>query len=395
MLRGPPDTAARRQRRPLIRTVLFRLHLWVALAAGLFIVTMAVTGAVLACEDAVMSLAERGRSVAVRADAQHLAPDEIVRAAMAWSVRTGEAFAATSIEYRSRPGAAVQVHAGRDRRVFVDPWTGDVLGGGFPLIEGFFEGVRGWHRWLGASGGAVRTGRTVTGAANVAFLFLLLTGPLLWVPRRISRRSLADNLLLRRGLRGPARRLNWHYVVGIWSVVPLAAVSVTGVVMSYPAVGDRVYPVVGAAMWWGGSGSVDEGGEPGMGEGDAEGLAGALAAARARIPGWRSIVLDVPRPSHAEVRVEVRTGRAGQPQKAAVLAVDRATGVVVSVESFRDETPGHRAQEFLRYAHTGEYWGLAGQALAGLLALAVVTLAWTGFTVALLMYRLRRGQRSG
>ena len=106
-------------------------------------------------------------------------------------------------------------------------------------------------------------------------------------------------------------------------------------------------------------------------------------------------MLTLPRPDHAEVRVEVRTGRSGQPQKAAVLAVDRETGAVVSAESFRDESPNHRAQELLRYAHTGEYWGLAGQALAGLSALAVVVLAWTGFTVALVMWRLRRGKRPG
>ena len=60
--------------RQLIRTVLFRLHLSVALAAGLFIVTMAVTGVVLACEDAVMSLMERGRSVAVREGVPRLSP---------------------------------------------------------------------------------------------------------------------------------------------------------------------------------------------------------------------------------------------------------------------------------------------------------------------------------
>ncbi|MYB99492.1 MAG: PepSY domain-containing protein, partial [Gemmatimonadetes bacterium] len=235
----------RQRLRELIRTVLFRLHLSVALAAGLFIVTMAVTGVVLACEDAVMSLAERGRSVAVREDAPRLSPDEIVRAAVAWGERSGDPFTATSIEYRNRPGAAVQVHAGRDRRVFVDPYTGEVMGTGFPLLEGFFEGVQGMHRWLGVSGGAVRKGRAVTGAVNVAFLFLLLTGPLLWLPRRLTRKNLKENLVFRRGVRGPARKLNWHYVVGIWSFVPLVVISVTGVVMSYPGVGDRVYPVVG------------------------------------------------------------------------------------------------------------------------------------------------------
>ncbi|MDE2794763.1 MAG: PepSY-associated TM helix domain-containing protein [Gemmatimonadota bacterium] len=375
----------------MIRKVLFRLHLSVALAAGLFIVTMAATGVVLACEDAVMSLAERRRSVAVREDTPRLAPDDIVQAVEVWGARSGDPFTATSVEYRNRPGAAVQVHAGRDGRVFVDPWTGEVVGGGFPLLEGFFEGVRGWHRWLGVPAGAVRKGRAVTGAANVAFLFLLLTGPLLWLPWRITKKALVENVVFRRGIRGPARQLNWHYVVGIWSVVPLVVISITGVVMSYPGVGDRVYPVVGAVMG-GGGGAPDRGvGE----EGGGAGLAGALAVAESRVPGWRSIVLTLPRPDVAQLRVDVRTGRRGQPQKAAVFTIDRGTGVLVSVESFRDETPGHRAQEFLRYAHTGEYWGLAGQALAGFFALAVVGLAWTGFTVALVMWRLRRGRRSG
>ena len=77
-----------------------------------------------------------------------------------------------------------------------------------------------------------------------------------------------------------------------------------------------------------------------------------------------------------------------------MLTVDQETCDVVSAESFHDERPSHRAREFLRYAHTGEYWGLAGQALAGIFALVVVILAWTGFTVALVMYRLRRGKRS-
>lgn len=372
--------------RESIRKLLFRLHLSVALAAGVFIVTMAATGVVLACEDAVMSIAERGRSVVVREGTPRLPPEKIARAAEAWGARPGHPFTATSIEYRNRPGAAVRVRAGRERRAFVDPWTGEVVGAGFPLLEGFFEGMRGLHRWLGASGGGVRTGRRLTGAANLALLFLLLTGPLLWLPRRFTKRSLVENLFFRRGLRGTARQLSWHYVVGIWSVVPLLVISVTGVVMSYPAVGDRVYPVVGAVVRGGGGGEVGGG----VGGGGA-GLEGALAAAGTRIPGWRSIALAVPRAGDARIRVEVRTGRTGQPQKAFALTVDRETGAVASVESFRDETPGRRAQEFLRYAHTGEYWGLAGQALAGLCALAAVTMAWTGFRVALVMYRLRRG----
>ncbi|MDE2873672.1 MAG: PepSY-associated TM helix domain-containing protein [Gemmatimonadota bacterium] len=387
----------------MFRKVLFRLHLSVAVAVGLFIVTMAVTGAVIAGEDALMSLAERRRSVAVPEGLRRRPPDDLVAAAEKWGAEGGVPFTATSIEYGSRPDAAVQVHAGRDRRVFVNPWTGEVVGGGFPFLEGFFDGVRGWHRWLGVSGAEVRTGRAVTGAANVAFLFLLLTGPLLWIPRPVTRRTLAENLLLRRCARGPGRQLNLHLVIGIWSVAPLVLISATGVVMSYPAVGDRVYAVVGALMP-GGAGvgedvartapstAVEARGDRVVPDGQG-GLAGALAAAGATVPGWRGIVLAVPRPDDERMVAEVRTGRAGQPQKASVVTVDRGSGAVLSLKSFRDEPRSHRAQELLRHAHTGEYWGLAGQLMAGVFALATVAMAWTGFSVVLVMLRLRRSKR--
>ena len=125
------------------------------------------------------------------------------------------------------------------------------------------------------------------------------------------------------------------------------------------------------------------------------GLAAALAATESGVPGWRAIVLTLPRPRDTEVRVEVRAGRSGQPQKAGVMTVDRRTGAALSWESFADATPSRRAQQFLRYAHTGEYWGLAGQVVAGLLAVGTVLMVWTGLSVALLMFRFWRQKRSG
>ena len=133
----------------------------------------------------------------------------------------------------------------------------------------------------------------------------------------------------------------------------------------------------------------------GQAEGGVVELEAVLATAESRAPGWRSIVLNLPRPRDADVRVEVRTGRSGQPQKAGVLTVDRASGVPRSWEAFADGTPSRRAQQFLRYAHTGEYWGLAGQALAGLFTLGAAMMVWTGFSVAALMFSRWRQKRSG
>ena len=205
-------------------------------------------------------------------------------------------------------------------------------------------------------------------------------------------------LFLRPGARGARRRLNWHQVVGIWSVLPLAVIAVTGVTTSYPSVADRLDPVVGRAIpveaWparvGGGSHPLALDG-PGAASAGAD-LGAVLTTAESWAPGWRTLILNLPRPSDREVRVEVRTGRAGQPHKTGWLTVEAATGGVHDWESFADDLPRRRARQFLRYAHTGEYWGLGGQWLAGLFSLAATLMVWTGLCLAL--RRARRFVRS-
>ena len=380
----------------MIRAVVFWLHLTVAAAAGVVILMLAATGAVLSLEETVTGLAERRYAVAAPEGAVRLSPEEIAGVA---------GFAATSLIYRSDPRAPVRVHEGQDRYARVDPYTGRVLATGPGGLERFFESVHNWHRWFNVSGGSVRRARAVTGAFNLAFLFLLLTGPILWIPRPVTRRSLANAILLRPRERGARRDLNWHQVVGIWSVLPMAVIAATGVISSYPAVGDRVYPIVGnlvpAGAWPAGSASDGVGVEgmaiagTALAEDSARApdpdLGAVLATAEAWTPEWRTLILNMPRPSDGEVRVEVRAGRAGQPHRTGVLTLDAASGTARAWKSFADDTPGRRAQQFLRYAHTGEYWGLAGQLLAGLFSLAAALMVWTGLSLA--VRRLRRRVR--
>ena len=372
----------------MIRAVIFWLHLAVAVAAGLVILMLAATGVVLSLQETVTRLAERRYLVAAPETAERLPPEELAAAA---------GFTATSLSYRSDPRAPVRVYEGQDGYARVNPYTGRVLATGPDGLDRFFEDVHNWHRWFNVSGGSVRRARAVTGAVNVAFLFLLLTGPILWIPRPVTRRSLANVILLRPAARGAGRDLNWHQVVGIWSVLPLAVIAATGVTTSYPAVADRVYPMVGNAVsvgaWAVGSASSGAGLERAPLSEDSARVAepdlrAVLATAEAWAPGWRTLILNLPRPADSEVRVEVQGGRAGQPHRTGSLTLDAASGAARAWESFADDSPARRAQQFLRYAHTGEYWGLGGQLLAGLFSLAATLMVWTGLSLA--VRRLRR-----
>ena len=377
----------------MIRAVIFWLHLSVAVAAGAVVLMLAATGVILSLEETVTGIAERRYFVAAVEGAERMDPEAIAAAA---------GLTATSIHFRADARAPVRVYEGRDRFARVDPYTGQVLGLGPGSLDHFFEGVHNWHRWFNVSGGSVRRARAVTGVVNVAFLFLLLTGPILWIPKPVTKRSLINVLLFRPGAKGAWRDLNWHQVVGIWSVLPLTFIAATAVTTSYPAVGDRVYPVVGNAVpveaWPVGVGGVERGdsvaatGAVSAGQAVRDDLGAAnttghdlravLATAAAWTPGWRTLVLSLPRPADREARVEVQSGRAGQPHRNGYLTLDTATGAVRDWESFADDSPGRRAQQFLRYAHTGEYWGLGGQLLAGLFSLAAALMVWTGLSLA-------------
>jgi len=60
------------------------------------------------------------------------------------------------------------------------------------------------------------------------------------------------------------------------------------------------------------------------------------------------------------------------------LSVDRETGAVANWEQFENQDSGRRARSWFRYVHTGEYYGVVGQTIAGLASLATLVLVWTG-----------------
>lgn len=368
----------------MIRTVVLRLHLAVAVVAAAPIVVMAATGVVLAFENVVVKLAQPRLAAPPSQAAERMPAFELIEAARR-SGSSDRPFEPVSIQYEADRRAPVGIGSARGEHLFLDPYAGTALGQGSPAVEGFFESVRGWHRWLAAPDGLVRRGRAVTGAANVAFVFLLVTGPLLWLPRPFNRRTFAASVLPLRGAWGQARAYNWHKITGFWLVGPLLVIAASAIVLSYPSIGDRASPVVGAALPLGSlapaASAADADGATRFSD-DPSGLDAALAAVERAAPEWRSIVVHVPRDESPEVAVEVRTGSAGQPQRAAAVTVDARNRAVVRWEAFGDVGPGRRGQEFLRHAHTGEYWGVAGQALAAAASLAVLCLAWTGLAMA-------------
>jgi uncharacterized iron-regulated membrane protein len=379
----------------MIRKTIFWIHLCCGVSVGLVVLMMSATGVMLTYERQMQAWQTRRFYSDPAADAERLPIDSLVA-----SAALGEpGFAATSVRLSSDPRAPALLSAGFSGSRYLNAYTGDVLGEPPRGLNEFFGTIEGWHRWFNAGGESRATWRAVTAASNLAFLFLVVSGMYLWLPRAFRWAMFRAHLVFNRhALRGKARDYNWHHVFGIWSAIPLFVVVASAVVMSYPWANNAVYRVfgeepptfpAGPPPGFGGSapGAGPNAGPPaekapGTGSAAALSLDALFERAALQVDRWKTITVSLPRPGSTDVRFDIDQGNGGQPQLRHSLTLDAASGDVVAWQPFQSQTTGRRARTWIRFLHTGEALGIVGQTVAGIVSLTTLIMVYTGLALA-------------
>jgi uncharacterized iron-regulated membrane protein len=372
-----------------LRKVIFWCHLATGVLAGIIVLIMSVTGVLLTYEKQIIAWADtRGYTVGqAAAGAARLPLEELVAKA-----RAGREAAPSTFTLRSNPTAPVEVGFGRAGSVFLNPYTGEVLGEGAKGTRAFFQIVTDWHRWLGAQGENRAVARAITGASNLGFLFLVMSGLYLWFPQRNwTRKQFRNTAWFRRGVSGRARDFNWHNVIGFWSLIPLFIVVLSALPISYTWAGNLVYRIAGETPP---AARTPPGPQDNRkAELSLDGIDRLIARSEQQVTDWRSITLQLPMKADAPVSFNIDRGNGGQPQKRAQLTLNRASGEVEKWEPFSSFSAGRQLRSIMRFAHTGEVAGIIGQTIAGLASLGAVLLVWTGLALAWRRFRSWRARR--
>jgi uncharacterized iron-regulated membrane protein len=411
-----------------LRSILFWVHLAVGISAGAIILLMSVTGVMLGYERQMIAWID-GKPRVEHPGAARLPLDTLLsrnaidRSEVASVVVRTAVYEPVTLRFRDRatPPKAL------------DPYTAAVI----PTPQGgkgqaFFSGLRRWHRWVGASAAEARaTGKAVTGAANLGFLFLVLSGLWLWWPRRWSLAALRRNAIPRADLRGKARDFNWHHAVGFWSAVPLALVVATAVFISYQWPGRLLDRTLGSpeekaaalaagrpavrtpAPTSGAAQAVAERNESGRREATAEGsdsngreavalgsqvaLESLMAAARAARSDWTQVTMTLAGPTDTAHTLLVASGNTYRPDQRTTLVMDAsgAASAPLAVRDYASLSTSRQIRAWVRFGHTGEVFGIAGQTLATLVTAAGALLVWTGIALSvrrLWAWRRRRAR---
>ncbi len=395
----------RRRRRPVAsvgrvaRSIFFWAHLAVGVVTGLVVLVMSATGTAMTFQRQLLDWSASRQMAAPAPGAVRLPLDSLLAVATA---ALGPDRPISAITVKADASKPVTLGLAARRYAYVNPYTAQLIPASTGLQTFYFEMER-WHRAMGmAEGLRGKPGVTITGASNLAFLFLILSGMLLWIPRQASWRAVRAVLLFERGVSGRRRDWNWHHVLGIWAAPVLVLLVVSGVFISYQwptAMLERVVdgaPARASAV--GGAGAGASGSAARGAGGPARGDAGSAttpdapvrpfsldmiaARAGAHVPEWRTVQIRMPRTAEAPMTASVSTTTAIRPDRRVALSFAAGTGAMTVEPGYATLSGARRIRAWMRGVHTGEAGGVAGQAAAGLACLAAVVLVWTGIALA-------------
>ena len=217
------------------------LHLWLGLSSGIIVFIVSITGCIYVFQQEIKDALEPWRTVEVQAS-PFVPPSQLLDTAAKYMPNAQP----TGLTYAGAKGAAAVGYGGMQNGqrtfsvVFMNPYTGAFLkkqqtqGGGFDFFSFIIDGHR--ALWL-----PYPIGRPIVGVATLVFLVLLLTGLVMWWPKRWNHSSRKKHFRIK--WRARFKRLNYdlHNVLGFYSLLLAFTLAITGLVYSFPWVEKVLY----------------------------------------------------------------------------------------------------------------------------------------------------------
>lgn len=359
----------------LLRRLMFQLHGWLGMTAGLVLAVMGVTGAMMSFEPEILRLLNRDlieRSAIMRPS---LSPMELVQRIQTQRPDASITFLVVHADTRQLSRVNLRVEGERETH-FLEPTTGRLLGEG--RGRDFFDGVMRLHRWLALPGDGDGFGRQITGFAALSLIFFALSGLYLRWPRKPLDWRAWLVLDLRRTGRNLYRML--HAVVGGWVFVFYLSSAMTGLYWSYDWYRDGVQYALGGVATTaprrpGGSHAPD--------------LERAWASFDQALGGRRYETLTVAVRSGGTIEFRAKLPGGRHDRVTDELVVDAVSGAPLKFSAYADRPLGQALVAGVYEVHRGAWFGLPGRIAVMIAALSMPLFTITGF----LLYMGRRRRK--
>lgn len=372
-----------------LRQLLLRLHFYAGILIAPFLLVSAVTGLAYALsyplEDALYADL---RTVDVGDERIGLAAqvDAVTEAHPEWTVTAVRPAAEDDASTAVLVDDGVVRESGAIAAVYVDPYTGELLGESTTYGSSQAGPVREWISTLHRNLHLGEPGRLYSELAASWLWVVALGGLILWIARK---RTNGGFFRPKPSGSGRARTLAWHGPVGLWLVAILLFLSVTGLTWSRYA-GENVSELREALSWTTPSVAVDSDAPVGdHAEHDHSGATGASAFAVTLLDSVHRTALDADMNGPLQITLPTGTGtqylvaetQRSLPLEQDQMVVDTASGAPEVAEELRfaDWPVMAQVTNVFIAAHMGLLFGLANQLILAVAMLAVVLMIVWGY----------------
>jgi uncharacterized iron-regulated membrane protein len=353
-----------------LRNLLLKVHLYIGLAAAIFLVILGVTGAIIAFE-AEIDRAMHSSLWYVKTGPHMLPEEDMVRTVQ-------EHFAparVAAIQYFRDPGL-VQVMMMTDRAmVYVNPYDGTIQGRttGRNQTQQILAMIHQVHLRLAPDPRNWPTlstvGKQLISWAGALLVVLVPTGVILWWRTRRASIKFAGSWF--------RICFDAHHMIGIYAALFLFVAAVTGVLIGFDFGEEAIYKVTHSeppAREKPAQSTPSPGAKP-------IGVDRAVEIARGAMPEASLTVVQIPLNPKAAYNVLMRVPEETSEAVHSSVAVDQFSGQVLKVRNFKTDSQGYRIIRFNRSIHTGDVLGTPTHILVSLSSLLLVAMVLTGLVI--------------
>lgn len=217
------------------------LHLWMGLISGLVVFIVSITGCIYVFQNEIRHLTQPWLKVEAQ-DQPYVSPAKLLEVAQKiYPNRTPSGLTYGSNSESAAVGFDQFKQGSNFAVVFMNPYDAKVLKAYVPDDHfDFFEFIENGHRnlWLPPA-----IGRKVVGISILIFLFLLLTGLVMWWPKKWKKPFLRKALTIKWNARFRRVVHDLHNVLGFYSLIFAFLLAATGLFYSFKWFENGIYYV--------------------------------------------------------------------------------------------------------------------------------------------------------
>lgn len=370
-----------------MRKIFRNIHLWLSVPFGILITLICFSGAALVFEKEVMELCHRELYFVKKVEAAPLPMEQLMTKVAA---TLPDSVSVTGVNISSDPERAYQVTLSKPRRasMYVDQYTGEITGK-YERAP-FFNFMFRMHRWLLDSmkqDGGIFWGKMIVGTSTLMFVFVLISGVVVWWPR--TRKALKNSLKI---VANKGWRRFWydlHVAGGMYALVFLLAMALTGLTWSfqwyrtgfYKTFGVEVQPSMGH-----GNAAANATAKGGKRDGKPEGREGRGAHRYSPYTNWQQVYeqLAEANPDYKQIGVSDGSASVAVPRFGNQRGTDRykfnpRNGEITETTLYKDLDNSGKIRGWIYSVHVGSWGGMLTRILTFVAALIGASLPLTGY----------------